>query len=588
VVDEAVMSRRTTIVLAVIAGALAVYILAFEREGLSDSDLLARRGSVFVEFDRERVTRISIARGDESIVIQKRESADEEDEFSASYDLVEPVRAPADADAVDALLSSIEWAEDRRRLEEQSPEDRARFGLDDPPLSGSLVVAGREIPFRFGGDDPQGGGRYMIVGDESIVFVVGNDLYEAFDHDATHFRSRDLFEHGLGRAASIVSGDTRVEQREGRYWFGDGTLASDTKVRELVSALGEARALSFEDDASDVARFGFDRTLRIETADGERVVVRIGNECGEADARGRYVRVGEGSVACVASETTDALVLDPATMRDRRPIAMRSEEVQSIEIADGATVVRLERDGDRWKVGDETADDVAISELYDGLKRVEAEIIVVAEAELATYGFGSRSITLRAEEGTEAVELGRVEGESAFLHRRGENAVLRVPASAVSFFEASALRYRNREIGTFDAAGLVTLSITRAGATETVRRGEDGYTYEPGPAEIDEEHLRRVARLLAALRAERWVTATADASHGLGQPVMTVSAAFEHSDDHGHPTGERDSLEVKVGTPTDGGAFAQIGDGGVFVISAEVLEALERPLAASSTPSPLE
>lgn len=582
------MSRRTTIVLAVIAGALAVYILAFEREGLSDSDLLARRGNVFVEFDRERVTRIVIARGDETIAIQKRESAEDEDEFSTRYDLVEPVRAPADSDAVDALLSSIEWAEDRRRLEGQTDEDRARFGLDDSPLSGSLVVAGREIPFRFGGADPQGGGRYLVVGDESIVFVVGNDLFEAFDHDATHFRSRDLFEEGLGRASSIVSGEVRVEQREGRYWFGDGTLASETKIRELVSALGEARALSFADDVSDVTRFGLDRQLRIETADDERVVVKVGSECGEGEERGRYLRVGDGPVACVASETTDALVLDPATMRDRRPIAMRSEEVEAFEVSDGATVVRLERAGDHWRVGDETADDVAISELYDGLKRVDAEVLVVAEADLASYGFGSRSIVLRSDEGTEALELGRVEGESAFLHRRGESAVLRVPATAVAFFEASALRYRNREIGTFDAAGLQTLSITRAGTTETVRKDEGGYTYEPGPAEIDEGHLRRVARLLAALRAERWVTMTADASHGLESPVMTVSATFEHTDDHGHPSGESDTLEFAIGTPTDGGAFARIGDGGVFVINSEVLEALERPLAGGSTPLPLE
>jgi hypothetical protein len=587
VVDEANMSRRTTIGLAIVAGLLALYILVFEREGLSDSDTLSRRGSVFVEFDRERVTRLTIEREPASIVIQRRESSGEEDEFSAKYDLVEPVRAEADVDAVDALLSSIEWAEDRRRLEEQTPEDLARYGLDSPALSGSMVVAGREIPFRFGGTDPQGGGRYLSVADPTVVYVVGNDLFEAFDHDANHFRSRDLFESdALSSAISLASGEVRIEKREGRFWFADGTLASETKVRELLAALRDARALSFDDDTRDPARFGLDRTLRIEPAgDDGPVVVKLGSECTAEETRGRYLRVGEGPVACVSAETVDKLALDPDGMRERRPLAMRSEDIQSIEIEDGSTTTRLSRAGDHWTVGDDLADDVAISELYDGVRRLEAEIVVVPESDLPSYGFGSRAIVVRAEEGTERLELGRVEGEIAFLHRDGELAVLRVPATAAAFFEVSPLHFRDRTIGEFDAAALESLSIARGGATETVRKDEDGFHYEPGPAEIDAEQLQRVARLLAALRAVRWVATAADASHGLDAPPVTVTAAFALTDDHGHETGQSGELELRIGTPTDGGAFARAGENpAVFVVPAELVEALERPLAQGSAP----
>src|SRR4030095_15403564 len=115
-----------------------------------------------------------------------------------------PVEWPADEDSVDSLLGALEWADAKRTLAKVRPEDRARFGLDSTRLRCWITIDQKRMSLSIGSDDPTGKGVYVALQNRALVYVAGKDLFEALDHEADHFRSKDVFDENVRGAKEIL------------------------------------------------------------------------------------------------------------------------------------------------------------------------------------------------------------------------------------------------------------------------------------------------------------------------------------------------------------------------------------------------
>ncbi len=615
------MSKRTTMVLAVIAAALLAFILLYERHTLSSGDLEGREDRLFESFVRDQVTKLEIERGDERIVLERELGEDGE---LGDWTLVEPVRAETDFDAVDTLVGALDWANARRTIGGVTAEDRERFGLAEPRLSAWFTVAERRVPIVIGGEDPQESGLYLQSDDESVAHVVGRDLFEALDHDASWFRAKELLADAAPSRAERVTiagqgGERRLVHRDGAWWIEAPVegLASSGTVQEMLRELHDLRAEAFvADDPADLSPYGLDSPAHVVSlsrprADGNATVeatLAVGRACDEHEGA-VYARVGDGPVVCVDADATAPLATSAEDLRERRLVTARDDEVERIEIVSGNRRLELWREERAWKLRSKegpreheaTADRQGVSDLLRSLRDARVRSFAAADADtVRARGLGNPTATLSLhlasdvedEERRAVVTLGLSDAEAAWFRRGDEPVVLALDPAARDLFTTSALPFRERRLVDEDDEEAARLLVRRANEREVVERTDEGWRVtEPLAAPADSAVLRTVARGFAGLTAERFVAERPAPEHGLDAPRLVVEARFEtgdRDDDHGHDHGEPEEEEerpavrehtLRIGAATEGGAFARLGDDPtVFVVEQGFVDALDGPL----------
>ena len=601
--------HRSNIVLVLVAAGLAVYIVAYERHQLSDADTYERRGQVFPSFVRSEVNRLQIERAGETVVLERTASADEE---LSEWRLIAPVEAGTDYDAVDSLMVALEYAEERRKITGVAPGDRRAMGLEEPVLEAAFQAATTTVPIRFGSEDPQGGGRYLTTTDPSIVYVVSRDLFEAFDHPASHFRAKELVSPVSMRNAKRVrrtlgGSDLLLERRDGRWWRDDARLASDGAVSTLLEAIGELRALHFGSEG-DLENPNLvvevDSTSR---EDNKRVTttIRVGSVCDEVDEEARWVSVEDGVMVCVARNALGALEVPWDVLEDARATSWTLDEVARLTLRSSEAQVSLERAGSEasssWTVNGEEADPGALEAWSRALRDVVLLSASATTADPAASGvpLPGRTLVVESLDGpTYTLSIGRPASDGTIrVRREGESVVWRAPVRLEELLARPAVTFRSRR--PFDAAGatLRALRVERDGVVEVVEAMADGFRVTaPVDAAAHDGAVREIGRQLAALEVERWVSSSVLREHGFDAPAITVQADFgPESDPSGEGTGASDDgstrrLRLAIGARLeDGSAYGRLEAADeVFVLSNALVERLIRPLVSTdllATPS---
>lgn len=584
------MSQRSTYALLAIVAALAAFIYFYERETVASSELEEREGRFVPTFSRERLTRIVVERGGERVEITRSAS----DAGVESFRLTKPVEGAVDETAVDDLVSGIEWAEPLREVGAANADERRRFGLDRPRVRVTLVSGRDRVVLAFGAEEPTGRGVYATRStDEDVVFVVGKDVFDAVDREASQFRDRRLAPEGLGDATRVSvrtpADVTTVVASDGVWWTESGPRmhASRSRVEALVEALTSLTATQFAPPALAASAAGLEAPFA--TIEGRfaevRVLVVIGGTC----EGGRYVRVDRGPIACVDDAQVTALVPPAGALVERRLIAVANDEVKGLTLTDGTrTLVITETDGRfRYRLtgdGAEQSGDVDATVLADHLDALRALEGTAAPASPATYG---GKLTIERREGpSEVVDLAF--GPQVIARRAGDAAAFVLPAAAGAALVPSALPFQRRILLTETPEHLTEITVVRAGKREVVRPGEGPGTFRvtaPIEAPADTERAAALWVRLAGLEAMRFVATAPAAEHGLtGSGAFEVTMRFGGEDDgHGHDHGaaaQDTTRTLVVGAATTDGAFARLDDGPVFVLPQVTAELLREPLVA--------
>jgi hypothetical protein len=228
------------------------------------------------------------------------------------WKLNKPLQVMADKTLVENMLRKLSSARVSAYIDE-SPEDLAPYGLDQPALSVTLTLgleaSQKTLSIGAQKDDQ---GRYARDASRDPVFLIPTDLYQELDQHAFDLRDKTVVAFDKGRAAELELRFDQVniichKDSSGQWHMAapESTAADRWEVEALISSLAGLRAESFVDeDPVDLDRYGLtnpslEAILRDETGQ-QLAALRLGKELDESvyacDADGAPVVLVDRSI----------------------------------------------------------------------------------------------------------------------------------------------------------------------------------------------------------------------------------------------------------------------------------------------------
>lgn len=376
--------------------------------------------------------------------------------------LAAPLSAPADGEAVDALLSSLESMEVEAVVTD-SPSTLADFGLEPPKLTIECLIEGRPDPLRvqLGDSAPAGNGIYAKRPQAPRVFTLPAHLEGAFNKQPFDLRDRSVLHVKRDDVTSLdVSGPegafSLVKDGQGEWAFVKPlkTRAGRWAVDGLVGNLESLRMDQVAAEAAqDLKPFGLDRPARsvvlgLRAGGGKRL--EIGSSPQE---KSYYARdAAFPLVAVIPGALVEDLAKGMKELRAKRLYEVATYEVEGFEVeAEGARRVfarstAKDKEGievPKWKRTAPDAKDLDTNKVQDALFAiggVEALDFIDSPLGAAAYGLDQPALKvwLRFAGGKPAAwfEVGRKDG-AYFARRLDDDALLKLdPAKAESLLKS--------------------------------------------------------------------------------------------------------------------------------------------------------
>ncbi len=270
-----------------------------------------------LRFDRNRVGKIELTRGDRSVTLQSK---------AGMWLLTAPVNAPADAAVVSNILSDLSTLRARRVV--GSKNQLAAFNLTEPQIFAVLTVNPPAPPSTQSSQpasqptappeiltvaaSKKDGKAYAIVAGSDSICEVDPRVFDDLDAELLDKR---VFPAGVSNATAVTiardAGAAFTFEKKDDQWSlaGESSFPADaTKVTAVVSALTELKAQKFVSyDAKDLAAFGLDKpalAITLKLADGESREFRVAAKGPTGDTTGQRFAtlVGSGRVFLITKE----------------------------------------------------------------------------------------------------------------------------------------------------------------------------------------------------------------------------------------------------------------------------------------------
>lgn len=573
-------------------------VIFFERNQASTTELRARRNNVFQVFHRQRVDRIDVTHASGNYSLQKRPQG--------WVVVTNGTARPADEVEIERLLSELEGAEATRTLGTLDRPMTVRFGLDAPRASvqvheGSTVTA----RFDLGGAVRDEASVYARITDNGRVsaVVLSKSFGDVFDRPAVALRDRRVADLDPSRLSSmeLVHGDTRVVlTRRGTNWvltqppLGRAGRGAVEVITSELRSLRAQRVLADGADTDTLQRYGLatpSARLVLRRGSTEPITLLFGTACPGEDDQTAAMREGSHSVVCFARGFADALRAPAVGFEDNHVLSARSDEIQEIKVtgaAEGGGDLVLRRDGSRWaSTGvtggvDAEAIESWLTQLHDisAARRLDGDQRATRGLEPAATVI---TVTPTGSDTPERIRVGTSDETGLSVSRDDEAIVLQFAPSAAEVLKVDAARFRPRSLIHDEERDLRAVILDTGPLHEEFSRTEDGgfSLTRPVQARADTTAVGDLARALASLEAERWVSAVARPEHGLSTPTITVTARFEGLGSQGSTDASVARVRnyvLTVGSAAPGGGrFANLGGRtGVFVLSRDFIESLSR------------
>jgi hypothetical protein len=585
--------RRQLIVNATLV-ALALGTLAAvwaTRNTPTTANQLAREGKLFTTWDRDALTRVVLRRAGQELELIKDKAV------PGGFRITKPWAEPADAATISALLGSLDLASAVRPASEVS---RDTAGLTPPSLEIRLEMAGNSQTLTLGGPAPAPeGARYVEVVSQSGAAtrsVISKGVVTELDLPLSKFRETRLFEYGRGELAKLriesPAAKVELEQRTPGVFFwqsgGGAELTNPDTLERVLTALSRFSSEDLvEPDAARAALGQEPVRISVELKDKAKspLTFSLGGQCGAAAGQVFLLRERPGQAAragCIPVELQEALSVTPESLAWSRPFTARLDQLEELRIARGGQRLEMARKGSAFLLRAPSAGEVP---LEPGNQRLAALLgasgRIERKPQLAALGLeppaGDVVIQTAAADQqsstTERVLVGKPQADGTLcLKRESDGVVLCVASEAARAFETDASLLRSLELWSFAASDVTSVSITTGAVEQRVRRtAEGGFELEKPPGfRHDGALVLDLVQKLGSLRAERWISARTEQSHGLAQPRTRVRVQL---------TRGAEPRKLTIGESTGDGFFATLSpDPGVFVLSRATVFELEQLL----------
>lgn len=180
------MSFRTTIILAVIAGILAL-IFVF----LKPAPAVQKQNYLLKESELGDVSEITLAKENSEIVCQKRREKGKD-----IWYIKKPIQAKAAEHVISDILYSAKWAQIQYIVKKDEIKGLADCGLDKPQFTASFKTPANNFTLHFGKESSLIKGNVFVqLEGDGLVYVISKSALDSFDKDAKAIREKHILEY---------------------------------------------------------------------------------------------------------------------------------------------------------------------------------------------------------------------------------------------------------------------------------------------------------------------------------------------------------------------------------------------------------
>jgi hypothetical protein len=219
----------------------------------------------------EEIEYIRLKKPKDTVVLEKKNN---------EWFLVEPVKARADAWAVDHVIDTLAngaWEREVNPL----PKDLSDFGLADPEIEVTLSGKGLSEPYKvlMGTENPTGRMRYVRVNQEKRVLLVYARLKDVLDKTPDDLRDKHILRFKEDKVFKIMwraDEKTFVAEKKDNRWVLVEPAGEEIAGSEIKSLLWRLEGLKFKKIYEKP-----DHPLSYYSVDKPYGIIRIMDEDGE-------------------------------------------------------------------------------------------------------------------------------------------------------------------------------------------------------------------------------------------------------------------------------------------------------------------
>ncbi|MFL5243110.1 MAG: DUF4340 domain-containing protein [Gemmataceae bacterium] len=470
------------------------------------------------------------------------------------------ITGPFEATAVPTLAQPMtqELAGPRcERYESHSAKDLQNYGLDKPYLRVAVTVAPKKADNEPKKDAPAAEApkeKFLLIGkptgpdaktrfaklaNDNAVFVVGDKLVQAVDHDALDLLDRKL----LAVTAATVDGihttggeSPLLLQKKGDAWQVLETpalefTADSEAITEALNVWANLKAEKFAAYGAKAqpAQYGLDKprfTIKVKVQqpekDGKKPAptehtLALGKAVGNSEEC--YARLDNGpGIAVLSAATTKELTRSYLDYVDRTLFNLEPESIKFLVRKTGNDVLELAKRDEGWQIlkpADQRADEETLQKLTEQLAHLRAARVAAYPAkDLKTFALDAPASVLTLKViGADGkpleknLNLGKAADEATgdqFAQAVGSQAVVVLPGSFVKRLTAPPLAFRDRKLVRFADADKLVLERGSRKAVFTKVEGTWKLT-EPLEAQAEQTDLEEFINEAARLQAEELV-----------------------------------------------------------------------------------
>jgi Domain of unknown function (DUF4340) len=597
------MKTKTTVLLLIVAVAVALYIKFYESKGPNTEEAKRQQGNV-VNFERDALEGFVIQNGDDRIELKKQDQ---------KWRIEAPFKDQADRGTVENLINDLDgWqkfdsipaseiAKNKNLLDE--------YGLTKGKLK--LKLLGKNAPpeIAFGNDAALQGKLYVRAGDNGDVVIAAQSVRNDIAKKPEDFRDKKLTELTTAQVmralVKTAAGEMELEKKADHWEIVKPLRArgDDQKINDLLAQVTTAQIQQFvAEDRGDLRPYGLAEPRGSVTLfavdDKTGQTLQIGG-VPEKEKEQVYVRfTARNAVYTLPKKIEEILALKPADLRDRHLVRIDTNILDRITIDapdKGKTV--LARKDENWTIAsrnNQPANSAEVNRMLDLLKVEQvAKFVDDVASDLAKYGLDKPQLQVTfssfASENTPestagehpfaTIAFGKVEGDNVFARLGEEPFIVSVRRSLLDNIFIDPLQWQELAIFRFKPDEVHKLTVTTDHEAAFVRNEKKEWTWVKESEPINTVNVQSLLNTLTVLRAVRWAGATTPAQ-GFDKPQVTITFTTSPDDKSVH--------KLVVGASAGEGMwFARTDEReGTFVISNPDLNALKLPLMATASPSP--
>ena len=343
------MSPKKLLALSAVVVVLFGFIFLVERK-MPTTEERSRKGDLYWDIPQDRVQRIEIVRGAETLEFQRA--------GEIGWRMVRPEKYPADTFTVGSLVTEL--AELKRAPGEEPADAKASdYGFDKPVAKATIVWSDsgdaksvKKRVVEFGASVP---GSDVVAarveGSPKILFVPSGVL-ESLKKNADDFESREVFGSAASDAARLEvlrgRGKLAFVKKDGVWWLAEpmSDYADSAEVDRFTGALAGLRVREFLHGPQDLAALGLDPPLfHVALTGSKNAITAVDFGATRSDGNTLYAR-RDGQVLTADHDIVDELSKEAEAFRSRTLLGFRRSDVAGIDaVFPKATYALAQKDG---------------------------------------------------------------------------------------------------------------------------------------------------------------------------------------------------------------------------------------------------